>query len=180
MPVYLTRYLIFTLPMMYLLLGWLFSTYPRTLAFMCRSILVVGMLTTLAIEVASAQTPAKENYREAVTYMESRAMPNDVIVVSAPFTVYPVSYYYRGVSTLMTLPVWDQTKVGPIPPFVEAELPDQVDAVVGNHQNLWLLLSYDQGYEETLRIYMDTRYERIDARQFSPGLSLYVYRLRYN
>ncbi len=179
-PIYLTRYLIFTLPMMYLLLCWLFSTYPRKLAFVCRAALVFAMLATLTIEALSASTPAKENYREAVAYIEEKSTPADVVVVSVPFTIYPVLYYYHGPSKLATIPLWDQDKIGGIPAFSESDLPAQVETIKGNHQNLWLLLSYNQGYEEKLRIYFDTHFQRLDAQQFSPGISLYEYQLRYD
>lgn len=178
-PIYLTRYLIFTLPMMYLLLSWLFSTYPKTLAHILRTALVVIMISTLTLEAASAATPVKENYREAVAYLEENVSPSDVVVVSAPFTIYPVLYYYKGAASIATLPIWDQAKNGPIPPFSMEKLPEEIEIIKGNHENLWLLLSYDQGYEEELRIYFDTHFERLEMRQFSATVTLYKYKLRY-
>jgi mannosyltransferase len=179
-PVYLTRYLIFTMPSMYFVMSWLVSTYPRKLAISVRTILIVIMGFMLCVEAVSATTPVKENYREAVTYLEENSGPSDMIVISAPFTIYPVLYYYEGSSALSTLPIWDMNKHGAIPPYSDAELPKQVDALVRDHDNLWLLLSYDQGYQDKIRLYFDTHFQRVYMRQFSPGLLLYEYKLRYD
>lgn len=147
-PVYLTRYLIFTMPSMYFILSWLISTYPRKLAFFVRGALILIMGATLVLEAVSATTPVKERYREATAYLEENSGASDVIVVSAPFTIYPVLYYYNGPSALTTLPVWDMTKHGPIPPYTDEGLPKEVTTLTRDHDNLWLLLSYDQGYQE--------------------------------
>lgn len=179
-PVYLTRYLIFTLPMMYLLLAWLFSTYPKPIGSIARIILVGAMAITLVIEASSAATPAKENYREAVEYIEAHADPGDVIVVSAPFTIYPVLYYYKGPLTVTTLPIWNQDLSGAIPAYSEADLPKQIDTIKGDHKDLWLLQSYDQGYQESMHQYFDSHFQRLDMKVFSPGMTLYEYKLRYD
>lgn len=179
-PIYLTRYLIFTMPSMYFIISWLISTYPRKLAIIVRTVLITVMSLMLIGEAVSATTPVKENYREAVRYLEENSAPSDIIVVSAPFTMYPVLYYYNGPSALSTLPIWDMNKHGPIPPYSEEKLPEEVEALVRDHTYLWLLLSYDQGYQEKLRLYFDTNFERTYMRQFSPGLTLFQYKLRYD
>lgn len=179
-PIFVTRYLILTLPSLYLVISWIFSTYPERLSRLFKVLLVGTMLATLSVEAISATTPVKENYREATEYLEEYARAHDVIVVSAPFTIYPVLYYYRGPASIETLPRWDRYVTGAIPPFNEEELPNEVEEIKGNRQNLWLLLSYDQGYEENIRTYFDSNFQMVDRKTFSPGLSLYAYRLRYD
>ncbi len=179
-PVYLTRYLIFTMPSMYFVISWLVSTYPRKLAIVARAGLILIMTFMLFVEAVSATTPVKENYREAVKYLEENSGTSDVIVVSAPFTIYPILYYYNGDSAISTLPIWDMNKVGAIPPFSEEKLAEEVKAIARDHIYLWLVLSYDQGYQDKIRLYFDTNYERTYMRQFSDGLTLYQYKLRYD
>jgi mannosyltransferase len=179
-PVFVSRYLIFTIPSFYLLLGSLFVTYqPRMAAVMQRSLAVL-MVAMLVVEVFSATTPVKENYEQATQYLSTHATPQDVIVLSAPFTLYPVQYYYRGASPLMTLPLWDRYDFGPIPPFVEGNLPSEVKTAVGSSQNVYLLLSYNQGYEKTISDYFNSHYQLIDQQHFSDDMNLYVYKLRYD
>lgn len=179
-PIYLTRYLIFTIPPMYLIISWMVSTYPRKLAILVRTVLIVVMVAMLFNEAISATTPVKENYRGAVEYLKTNAKATDVIVVSAPFTIYPVLYYYNGPSTITTLPVWNMREFGPIPPYSDTELPIDVNNIKADHDNLWLLLSYDQGYQNKIQLYFDTHYQRMSKEQFSQDLVLYEYKLRYD
>lgn len=51
---------------------------------------------------------------------------------------------------------------------------------VGSSQNVYLLLSYDQGYEKNIKDYFDSHFQQISSQQFSHDLNLYVYRLRYD
>ncbi|MES2437350.1 MAG: glycosyltransferase family 39 protein [Patescibacteria group bacterium] len=178
-PLFVSRYLILTIPSLYLFIGWVFSTYPKQLQNVVKAVLIFAMLASLAIEIVSPTTPTKENYREAVTYLEQRTTAQDVIVLSAPFTRYPVEYYYRGPAELTTLPIWNQL-TGAMPQFSEEKLPEEINTIKQGHKIAWVLLSYDQGYSETIRLYMDNNFERIDTHVFSPDLKLYVYKLNYD
>ncbi len=179
-PLYLTRYLILSLPPLYLLLSWVLTIYSERVSRMIRISLVMVMLLTLGIEMASAVTPVKENYKDAALYLNSHVAPQDVVVLSAPFTIYPVEYYYRGAAEIQTLPIWDQTAHGAIPAYSKENLPKEVDQLKGSHQTLWLLLSYDQGYEKDIKEYFDTHFERTQSFDYSQDLSLYAYKLRYD
>lgn len=179
-PFFLARYMILALPSLYLFIGWLFSTYQQRLAFALKTFLIAGMVFSLAVQTTSAYVPVKENYREAVAYMNSNVRPQDVVILSAPFTVYPVEYYYTGSASVHTLPIWNRFERGPIPSFSDDKLPQEVARLKDTHQRAFLLLSYDQGYEEAVRLYFDNNFERLEKKDFSKGLSLYVYKLRYD
>jgi mannosyltransferase len=179
-PLYVSRYLIFTLPALFLLVSSIISLYPPTAAQIARGALIVLMLGALTFEIVNPAVPVKENYVSAVNYLEANAAPQDVIVLSAPFTLYPFEYYYRGPATIATIPTWNPYAHGAIPAFTPAELDTDVKAATAYHQQVWLLLSYDQGYAEDVRIYFDTHYKRTLVKSFSPGLDLYAYQLRYD
>ena len=179
-PVYLARYLILSLPALYLLVGWLIQTYPRQLSLSLKTVLLAGMFSGLAWQAVSARTPIKEDYRAAVAFLNENVTARDVVILSAPFTVYPVEYYYRGKAAVRTLPQWNRFTPGPIPSLSEEKLPEEAAAVAGSHEKAWLLLSYDQGYNEAVRMYFDSNFERLFSRTFSPELNLYEYRLRYD
>lgn len=121
-PVFVSRYLIFTVPALYLLLASVISSYSSRASTIAGMGITALMLTGLVIQIANPGAPVKENYREAATYISEYATPQDVVVLSAPFTVYPVQYYYRGQAPVATLPMWNQYAYGPIPPFF-ASLP---------------------------------------------------------
>jgi uncharacterized membrane protein len=179
-PLFVSRYLIFTIPSLYLLLASIASTYAPRFAASVRWGLVALMLAMLVSEIVNPSTPVKENYREAAMYINTRIAPQDTLVVSAPFTIYPVEYYYRGAAPLSTFPIWDRYTTGPIPTFSSDQLGSQAKTLAGDHQDLWLLLSYDQGYEEQIRLYFDTHYQRLETKNFSDDLNLYIYKLRYD
>ena len=179
-PVFTSRYLILAVPSLYLLVTSVFSLYPERAARFARGAALFVMDATLIIELFSPTTPVKENYREAAQYLTAHAGGADVILLSAPFTIYPIEYYYRGAAPIRTLPLWNRYAFGPIPPFIPDKFPGEVAQATQANQNAWILLSYDQGYQEDIRLYFDTHYQRTDERVFSPGLTLYKYKLRYD
>lgn len=179
-PVFVTRYLIFTIPSLYLLLSSALSVYTPRATRTARYAIGAVMLLMLAIEVVSPTTPVRENYAQAAQYLSARSTPQDTIVLSSPFTIYPVQYYYRGSSPIETLPIWNQYAYGAIPPFKAENLDSDVKTVTGSSQHVFLLLSYDQGYEKNIKDYFDSHYERVDVQQFSRDLTLYEYQLRYD
>lgn len=179
LPLFLTRYLIFSIPALYLLLGWFLSSYSPRTSLVLKTALVAAMLVTLTIQTYNANAPVKENYQEAAEYLSSSTKPADIIALSAPFTVYPIEYYYKGSSAITTLPKWNRYVRGPIPSFNPETLPEEVEQLKAGHDRLFLLLSYDQGYQEDIRLYFEKNYQRLESKEFSPGLSLWVYQLRY-
>ena len=146
---------------------------------MARFALVAAMLVFLQIQTASASSPIKEDYRDVSQYVSANASGRDVVVASTPFTVYPIEYYYTGQASLVTLPLWNRLQFGAIPTYTTSTLVQNLGSFNG-YEKLWLILSYDHGYQESMRIYMDTHYERLETREFSPGIALYVYRIRYD
>jgi mannosyltransferase len=179
-PIFVSRYLIFTIPALYLILASLFQSYPARGKAIAQFSLACVMLLTLGIEIYNPTMPLKENYEEAVAYLSTHATAQDTILLSAPFTIYPVQYYYKGPSWVITLPIWNQYAHGGIPAFDPATLPEQAKLAVGASQNVYVLLSYGQGYEAGIKDYFDSHYQIIDHQTFSKDLDLYTYRLRYD
>ncbi len=176
-PVYLSRYLILTLPSLYIFISWIFSTYTPPVAKLAKLSLVAIMFVTLGVQAMSATNPVREDYKDVATYLNEKTAPQDIIIVSSPFTIYPIEYYYRGYSKIATLPIWNRYQVGPIPAFDEAKLPEEVDMLKDSHQRAYVILSYDQGYHDKIKYHFDMNFKRLDKQHFSPGLDLYVYEL---
>lgn len=141
-------------------------------------VVLVGVL--FVVQVLNPNTPVKEDYREAVMYLEEVSSPSDVIVLSAPFTIYPIEYYYKGTAKLTTQPIWDRFSSGSVPAYDEKEVEAQTKENVASYQKAWLVLSYDQGYNDDLKRYYDTHYEKLSEKRFSPGLNVYEYQIRYD
>jgi len=179
-PIFVSRYLIFTVPSLCLLLAHFFERYPLTLARTAQWSIAMIMVAGLVIQIQNPATPVKENYQQVAAYINTNATPQDTVILSTPFTLYPIEYYYHSPATLVTLPIWNRYETGPIPAFSAQDLPTQVAEITNGYQEAWLVLSYDQGYEKTIKSYFDQHYQEISARHFSRGLDLYIYQLRYD
>jgi mannosyltransferase len=179
-PFYQSRYLIASLPALLILLSWLISVYPRLIANSLRVLLVGLTLWLFWVQITNPNTPVKEDYKDAVSYLNQHATGRDVIVLSAPFTIYPTEYYYTGSAKVTTQPIWDRFTQGSVPGFDEAVLAEEVEQNTNSYQTAWLMLSFDQGYNEDIKDYYDNHFERTGAKEFSKDLWVYSYKLRYD
>ena len=179
-PFFLGRYMVACVPPLIVLLVWFISYYKQRLYRLVTAGLLILLVSLSAQQYTSASTPVQENYRAAATTISARAKSHDVVVLSAPFTIYPFDYYYTGSARVRTLPDWNRQIPGSIPAFNAQTLPAQVSALNKNHQYVYLLLSFDQGYEDTIYQYYQHHFEKVDSQQLSPGLRLVVYRVGYS
>lgn len=179
-PFYLSRYLIVALPALLIFLSWILANYPPRLSYPLRGVLVLVVLGLFAVQIANPNTPVKEDYASAARYLNENATAQDVVIVSAPFTIYPTEYYYKGDARLVTQPQWDRFGEGSIPAFNKDTLPQETKEITGPYQTAWLVLSFDQGYQSDIKQYYDNNYERLEHKEFSPGLNVYAYKIRYD
>lgn len=179
-PFYQSRYLIVALPALLIVISWIVSIYPKKIAQALRICIIVVTLGLFTVQVMNPDTPVKENYREAINYLNSRASSKDVVIMSAPFTIYPAEYYYKGAAKVTTQPIWNRFEQGSVPAYDAGKLADEVKANTDSYQTAWLVLSYDQGYNEKIKQYYDGHFERTSQREFSKKLWVYSYKLRYD
>lgn len=179
-PIFLSRYLIFILPGLAFLLAWALESFPAGLSRIFTVGLLVVMTGLLLVQNFSVNTPVKEDYKGVSAYLEETAHPSDIIAVSAPFTIYPLEYTYTGHTKIVTVPLWDRYISGPTPAFSMDGLQSQLADYSSVYDRLFLILSYDQGYEARIRNYMDTNYKLLENKIFPSGIDLRVYKLRYS
>ena len=176
-PIFLSRYLIVSSLFLYLYLIYLIKSYfSRQMKILyLGGILLIGV--SLLLQIFNPNTPVKENFEDISIYLTAKATARDVIVLSAPFTIYPFEYYYQGITNVETFPIWDRSKVSSIPAFDSNAIDKQVGKLEKGHQYMYVILSYDQGYEKEFKTYLDNNFEKVDERDFSPDLTLYQYKL---
>jgi mannosyltransferase len=178
-PFFLSRYLISSVAPLIIFLVWMISYYGKRLT-ACVSLVLVGVLVATSLQQAySASTPVKEDYRDAANYINVHAEPQDLVVLSSPFTIYPFEYYYRGSSAIVTLPEWDRSGTSGIPAFNVKTMPTQIQTSSANHQDVYLLLSYNQGYENKIKQYYLDHYKELYVNTYSNDLTLYVFKVGY-
>jgi mannosyltransferase len=178
-PFYISRYMISSVPPLIIVLVWLISHYGKKLT-TAIVILILAMLITTSIQQdRSSATPVKEDYKAVAETIKAEAQPQDVVVLSAPFTIYPFEYYYNGSAQIVTLPIWNRQAAGAIPAFSEKTLPTQVKQIAANHHYIYLVLSQNQGYENNVRQYFLHHYPEKSMHVYSPDLTLYVFQVGY-
>ena len=175
-PVFLSRYLIMCLVPLYIIIASLLFSFQSKIMYFLRFVLVVAMALALFVQITSPDIAVKENYRGVINYVINQSQNTDVIAVSAPFTIYPFYYYYNGSAKLSTIPQWDLTTA--IPAFTEDGLAKQMQEFKQKNNRLYLVLSYDQGYEKKIKNYADYNFKLLSEQTFSPRLNLYVYDLK--
>lgn len=179
-PFFVSRYMIAAVAPLLLFLLWLFSNsktqqVSRSVATLLIAITFLGTFS----QITHSQTPVKENYQEVVNEINKDVQPQDLVVISAPYTIYPIEYYYKGSAQIQTLPNWDRVSGGSIPAFDETKLPEEVAKQNENHRYIYLILSQDQGYEETIRQYYLKNFKQVKQKIYSDDLALYVYQVGY-
>ena len=175
-PIFLSRYLSICLPSLFIIVGSVLFSYNTFLSRFLRLLLLGLMVLGLFLQIVSAATPVKENYRGAISYIINSTQKNDIVAISAPFTVFTFDYYYNGSNELVTIPFWDRKTT--IPRFDRTVMESQINSLALNHNKVYLLLSYDQGYEKEIKQFCDDNFFRSEAITFSPKLNLYVYDLK--
>jgi mannosyltransferase len=179
-PFFISRYLISSLAPLIILIVWLISHYGKRTALVAATALFVLLLPTSYQQASSIDTPVLENYQPAAAYINAHIHPQDAVVLSTPFTIYPFEYYYNGSAQIKTLPLWNRQSFGAIPAFNAKTLPAQVTQIDKNHQYVYLLVSYNQGYETTIKQYYQDHFQQVSSKHFSPDLNLYVFKVGYN
>ena len=177
-PFFISRYMISCLPALIIVLAWLLRSYPKHLRRILASVAVSVIVVTSVLQIINPLTPVKEDFRGASSYINTHATTHDVVILSTPFTLYPFEYNYGfGAAQVRTLPEWDGRATTGIPAFNAGQLGSQVHALSDGHQNAYILLSYDQGYESNIKDYFQSHYPLISQHEYSRDLTLYVYQL---
>ncbi|MGE5042289.1 MAG: glycosyltransferase family 39 protein [Candidatus Levyibacteriota bacterium] len=178
-PIFLSRYLIFVTPSFFILMAWVLFQMSRHASSVILSFAAFVMFGFLLTQNISHDTPVKEDYKGVSNFLMQKASGGDIIAISSPFTIYPFEYYYKGNTPVTTIPAWDVYKSGTIPSFNQTSMVNQIKPYNKVYENIYLVLSYDQGYQKSIVFYMDTHYKRLLVKKFSPGLEVREYKLRY-
>lgn len=137
-PAFHPRYLIMAAPAYFVALGaalGLVSRWQRPLAW---ALLVLLAFTTFAPLKAYFHDPrlAREDFRSAAQFLESRQEEGDAILFNAWYARYPFDYYYGGALV----------RSGPFlrAPLTETEVVAGLNEAAQGHQRLWLVLWQDE------------------------------------
>ncbi len=179
-PFFLSRYMAPAVAPFFIFIVWLLSQYPKRYSVTGVVIFAATLGLGLYLQTTSPENPVRENYQQSAEYIEKSSTENDVIAITAPFTVYPFEYYYDGPSAIETLPEWRRETDASIPPFESSELESQVKSLAENRDYVYVLASNDQGYQEEILQYFINNYEQTDKKRFSADMDLLVFKVGYD
>lgn len=177
-PAFLPRYLIMITPLIFYLIAWGVVSLPSKMAGLVAGVLVAAMSGMALMQTVSADTPVKEAFRETADYLMAEAKGNEIVAVSAPFILYPMEYTYLGKARLVSIPEWNRFREA-MPEFEEEEMKKQSAFFKQNYQNMYLVLAFDQGYEEKIRFYYDNNFEMLSRKRFGANIEVTKYKLKY-
>jgi mannosyltransferase len=177
-PVFLTRYLITATPLIVILITWILTELKGGAQKIITGLFVGMVILSLHSQVISDDNPAIENYRGAVEYVSLNVTPRDVVVVSPPYTIYPVQYYYNGVSKVLTMPVWDRSD--PIIPELTYERLKQDSTYIQHgHYRIFHITTLDLDGGPEAKEYFDMHYTKLDQKRLSKYIWVEVYQAEY-
>jgi len=175
-PMPLSQYSAMIVPTLYALVARAVCSCEWPYSFLAGSGLLVVMLLALARQSFQPNLAIKQDYRGLSQYLSSKVGSNDVIIVSSPFVVFPIEYYYNGPARMNTVPAWDRSDARAIPVFDETTMEEEVVKLLNGRNTCWLVLSCDQGYERAIGNFFNRHLQRLYYREFSPGLRLAAFR----
>lgn len=105
-PLLVSRYTIVAAPALFLLVGESVATISSRIdAEFVRTMVVVGLVITLSFPLANYyQTPQREQWRGAASYIEENAEPGDIVIVSRNYTTNNFRFYYAGEKRVVGMP----------------------------------------------------------------------------
>ncbi len=177
-PVYLTRYLIIITPLYYIFITWVLAE-SKGISQKVLTIILLGALgASLANQYTSSEIAVKENYREAVNYISENTNPRDIVALAPPYMIYPLQYYYRGPAKITSFPIWDKRK-GAIPDFTPKRLAEDTQIIKTGHRRIFLFMAEDLKGGLDAKNYLDSKFTKLEKKQFSKTLWLNVYQSEY-
>ncbi|MHB1189965.1 MAG: hypothetical protein ACYC08_03905, partial [Armatimonadota bacterium] len=156
--IWMTRYMIYASPAMYLLVSAGLSRVRFRALFLAG--LVLPMIVRLGVYYAKSQNP---EWRPATAYVQKHLAPGDSVALYRYGNRYIFDYYYSGAARVYPLGPktlsrsavrWDDVKVGRL----LAKLPEG---------RVWLALSYGENAGEyQVESYIKRKYRILDRRDF--------------
>jgi mannosyltransferase len=113
-----------------------------------------------------------------VQFVQSNATSRDVVVVSPPYTLFPVQYYYSGNSKVLSMPIWDRTELL-LPEATPERLKADSTYIQQGHRRIYLIVTLDLDEGHDVKQYLDHNYTKLDQVQFSKHLWVEVYQAEY-
>jgi len=121
------------------------------------------------------QTFHKDQWREAVRFIDSHAQSGDALVFNAGFNLENAYNYYSKRNDLIKIPF--PAKTARINFSVDENNIHELDSVVGKYNHIWLIASQNKDEKGLISRKLDPKYNFLGKQRFI-GVGIYLFELR--
>ena len=125
-PIYVTRYTMIALPAFYILVAW--SVSQINIKFNRPIFVVIALVLSASSLINYYRFIDKEQWREAIQFLQEHEQSNDIIILNAPWTIETFNYYYSG-----------KLKYSIYPAGNVSDLSESISS----HPRIWLFQAYE-------------------------------------
>jgi len=160
---WLPRYVIYTSPAYFLLLGLSIHTLPGAkLKYMAAAAILILPVAKLG---RYYQRPTRPEWREAVRLIERNEQPGDVIAIYRPGNGCVFRYYYRGKQP------WQEVgwpKLQKKRPWTEERVAGVIGDLPLRYRRVWLVMSqYDPKAPRAMERYISGKYKLLEKHSYA-------------
>ncbi len=139
---WITRYMIYASPALYLLIGLGVSGLARSRALY--SVALIGVLilplARLGVYYRDSEHP---EWREAVRYIDSRVHPSDAVALYRSGNQHAFRYYYRSKAPVFPLGEEGLTRESFVG-WTEQRVEHLISVIPGSHRKIWFVFSFHE------------------------------------
>lgn len=121
------------------------------------------------------KTLHKDQWREAVRYIESYAQPGDVMIFNAGFNLENAYNYYSKRNDLIKIPF--PAKTTRVNLSVDENNIHELDSVIGKYNHIWIIASQNRDPKGLISQKLDSQYNFI-GKQYFKGVGIFIFELR--
>ncbi len=117
----------------------------------------------------------KDQWREAVRYIESYVQPGDVLIFNAGFNLQNAYNYYSKRDDLIKIPF--PSKSTRVNLSVDENNIHELDSVIGKYNHIWIIASQNKDPKGLISQKMDAHYNFLGKQHFK-GVGIFVFEHR--
>lgn len=142
------RYLIVSLPALYILLAIALDRFRGTGIKILAALLLIGVsLGAWAIEERSPLNPEVQDYRSAVNYIEAHARPGDAVALDSYYNQDAWSYYSRLNLPIYDFPLQPNPISGAVPQVTKSAFESYLQEITAGRTRLWVAYYLETNYD---------------------------------
>jgi uncharacterized membrane protein len=173
MPIYKTKYVIAALlPFVLLAINGVMAISNKWI----KVAIVIGIVILSFFSTKTYFTTLhKDQWREAVRFIESNAQPGDVLIFNAGFNLENAYNYYSKRHDLIKIPFPANTVRINFP--VDENNINELDNIIGKFNHIWIIASQNKDPKGLISQKLNSQYNFL-GKQYFRGVGIFIFELR--